>query len=115
MTIVGHKIERYLTGEQRGGLWLVIHHQVITALHATKGWRPHSYDRKLHEVKELPTIDQWRAADITVFVRNPDLPPKVRPEYGFQFATEARREASLMRHGWYRRRLARLEATGIQP
>lgn len=72
MTIVGHKIERYLTAVKRdyGGHWDVTHHQIITELHATKGWRESSHERKVHRVRRLPPPDQWRAARVSEYIPN---------------------------------------------
>lgn len=103
--IVGHKIERYLTGFRRdyGLSWEITHHQVITELHATKGWRTVSHERKRHVVKELPPKDQWRAAAVTVFVRK--NPKKERAD--FEFPSEEAKTRSLMRHRERRRDIRR--------
>lgn len=105
--IVGHKIERYLTAEWHdyGGHCVVTHHQVITELHATKGWRPAGHECRQHSVKRLPPVDQWRNADVTVFVRaegeSAGMPKWSRPDF-FAGRDQARINA-MMRHRERRR------------
>lgn len=104
--IVGRKVERYLTVVKNGAgrSWTVTHHQIITELHATKGWREISHERKEHRVKRLPPMSQWRAADISIFERNPDLgdtrPPKLERVV---VLTETRMIKAMLRHRERRR------------
>lgn len=96
-SIVGHKIERYLTAEKpvQGLPWIVTHHQVITELRATKGWLRVSHERKHHTVDKLPPLDQWRNANVTEFHRkNATKAPRFQP-------IEITEKAKL-RHKWYR-------------
>lgn len=107
--IVGHKIERYLTAQQfdYGGHWEVTTHRKLTELHATKGWRVVRHDRSVQHVRYLPGIRERREANITRFVwlnhKGPRAPMRDQPIP----------ERALLRHGWYQRKLRRLEATGI--
>lgn len=88
MTIIGHRR---------------ISKEFVIPLHATKGWRAREY---------LPSGSTMFPSDILLayFDRHPR--PSRRGD--FIFPNEAKREASLMRHGWYRRKL-RLEATEARP
>jgi hypothetical protein len=99
--IVGHKTETYLTAEQRdyGEHWIVTKHTIITELHATKGWRQTMHHKETQRRRKLPSVKEWRLNDVTTFDRT--MPRKDRVD--FKFASEAHRQASLMRHGWYRR------------
>lgn len=83
--IVGYKIEQYLTGEQRGGVWTITTHRAVTELHATKGWRSVRHTRHVQRVRKIPTSRQWRDAHITTFegvkkgLRRPRLLRGIRP------------------------------------
>jgi prophage tail gpP-like protein len=68
--IVGHKIERYLTvvGRDYGGHWEVTTHDVITELHATKGWRRVAHHRNVQRVRNLPS-PAVRGFRLTTFER----------------------------------------------
>lgn len=112
--IVGLETDTYLTSVRtNNGPYHVTQHTVLTELHATKGWRRVSHQRQTFIAHRRTSASEWRAADRTTFERMTNGVPKwSRPD--FQFPNEAAREASMLRHGWYRRKLARLEATGMQ-
>lgn len=77
--IVGHKVVRYLTKQHQriGKDWWIVDHQVIVALHATKGWRVIRREAKIHTVTRLPSRRQWLAAFITQFVRLHKTSPRM--------------------------------------
>lgn len=107
--IVGHKIEQYLTVERRdyGGHWEMTTHRVVTELHATKGWRKLGHGRHVQNVRRLPSIGEWRKANITRFepARRPgDAEPKLD---WIDTISETAREKAVMRHKVRRVEIAR--------
>ena len=101
-TVIGKKTEVYFTKASPSPSLrsVVIEHTVINELHATKGWRTVQREQKtisfrqfIEKDKEFYTItfDRYRA-------------PRQR-QTELHFKDEAARERSLLRHGWYRRKL----------
>jgi hypothetical protein len=110
--IVGHKIDTYLTAKRYGSrAFTITEHVEVRELHATKGWRHISHRRKAQAVTKLPFPAEWKACTTSTYIsklpplRNDNVTPRMskwsRPD--FQFASEGKRIASLMRHRERRR------------
>lgn len=68
--IVGLKTDSYLTSVRtNNGPYHVTHHTVLIELHATKGWRCVSHQRRVFIERRRRTKWEWRAADVTTFKR----------------------------------------------
>lgn len=102
MGIVGHKTESYLIAERVFDKpWTVTRHVIVTELHATKGWRKISHQRRTHVRTRLPSIKEWRLNDVTKFewIRR-----RERSIPGHRWIDM---ERARMRHAWYRRQKER--------
>lgn len=98
--IVGHKIEQYLTAERfdYGGHWEITTHRVVTELHATKGWRQTRHTKHIQNVRRLPSVTDWRKANVTMFVRGRRPGPVAGPRGWLENASPAARDRAINRH-----------------
>lgn len=99
--IVGHAVETSLTSVQAGrGRYTVTKHTFIRELHATKGWRTKQHSTHTIEADRAPRAEDSKEHTTHIFQRI--RPLRARGEYGRPIT-----EKMLMRHGWYRRQLAK--------
>ena len=109
--IVGYKTERFVTVQRHTDPaygYLAIGNEVLTGLHATKGWRHVRHRRQIIGPCESRDVRRALASGLSVTFKRAGK-PRDRGVAAIPIT-----EKMLMRHGWYRRqkeREARAAAT----
>lgn len=104
--IVGHKTERFISVQRHTNPahgYLLIGHEVVTALHSTKGWRCVANRRQIIGSCERRDVGRARAAGSSATferIGNANRNYEHRGAHPIPIT-----EWMLMRHGWYRRSL----------
>lgn len=101
--IVGHKTERFVTVQRHTDPaygYLAIGNEVVTELHATKGWRRVKHRRQIIGPCKRRDIQRALASGSSATFKPRRNPGPFATDVSFPIT-----EKMLMRHGWYRRKL----------